>query len=362
MRITANQVTLLRLLLLPIPVVMLYGDSPGWLLAALVVFILLGLTDALDGWLARRYGGTPLGALLDPVVDKIFIVATIVPLADLKIVSPTLVIVLFVRELAITVLRSIAFEESFRFKTSRIAKLKTTVQMSGAGFIMILHLYPDSPLIFFVLLPIAAASLVPAVVSLCRRRTPGWKAVSGAILICGIPLLRAVMSNELAIVSIMIIIIAFTLVSGVEYFWTMRAVLWKRFRRSPVEIPRLCGLSLAVPLCYLPTMLQPGAPIYAILLILATELAAGGLDNSLARVGRHRPPAADLVRSVIQVATGLGVLWMLSGTPDRLMVHLFANLALLYTLADVLIRFGRNYEVFRVEVLSVTGFGNGDGS
>ena len=56
MRVTANQVTLTRLVLLPVPVVMIYRQTTGWMLAGLVIFVVLGLTDAVDGMLARRFG------------------------------------------------------------------------------------------------------------------------------------------------------------------------------------------------------------------------------------------------------------------------------------------------------------------
>jgi CDP-diacylglycerol--glycerol-3-phosphate 3-phosphatidyltransferase len=362
MRITANQVTLMRLFLLPLPVAMIYhgelysGYRVTWLLAGLICFILLGLTDAVDGMLARRYGSTPLGGLLDPLVDKIFIVATFGPLADLRIVSPSLVVVLFVRELAVTVLRSIALEENFHFKTSRIAKLKTTVQMAGSGFILLIYLFPGRDLILWILFACAAGSLVPVLVAFLRRRLPGWKAVSGAILICSIPVGRLILEPAEGIWAIMIAIVGFTLVSGFEYFWTMRRVLWGRFRRSPSELVRLAGLSLAVPLFYLPAMQRPGAPIYAILLILAVELTAGGLDNYLAQAGRCRGSAADITRSAIQAICGVAVLLLLlSPAPNLAAVHLAANLALLATLVDVSVRFGRNYEVFRVEDLSGSG-------
>src|SRR5438105_4760004 len=58
--ITANQVTLLRLVLLPIGGVLMYSGTTG-LWAALVFMTLLGCTDFVDGWLARRYGSTELG-------------------------------------------------------------------------------------------------------------------------------------------------------------------------------------------------------------------------------------------------------------------------------------------------------------
>jgi cardiolipin synthase len=67
----ANQLTLLRLLLVPVfALSMLYG-RPGW---ALVVFAVAGLTDAFDGFIARRTGqSTALGAWLDPMADKLLV-------------------------------------------------------------------------------------------------------------------------------------------------------------------------------------------------------------------------------------------------------------------------------------------------
>jgi cardiolipin synthase len=74
----ANQLTLLRLLLVPVLVLcMLYG-LPGW---ALVVFLVAGITDLFDGLIARKTGHlTTLGAWLDPMADKVLLVTTFVML------------------------------------------------------------------------------------------------------------------------------------------------------------------------------------------------------------------------------------------------------------------------------------------
>jgi cardiolipin synthase len=66
----ANQLTLLRMLLIPVLALLVLYDRMGW---ALIVLILAALTDALDGLLARRTGPTTLGAWLDPVADKLLI-------------------------------------------------------------------------------------------------------------------------------------------------------------------------------------------------------------------------------------------------------------------------------------------------
>jgi len=73
----ANQLTLLRMFLVPVFVLcMLYG-WPGW---ALVIFAVAGLTDALDGFFARRSAPTTLGAWLDPMADKLLVAAMFVML------------------------------------------------------------------------------------------------------------------------------------------------------------------------------------------------------------------------------------------------------------------------------------------
>ncbi len=74
----ANQLTLLRMLLIPAFVILIVYDEPGW---ALVVFGVAGITDGLDGLVARRAGQkTSLGAWLDPMADKLLLVTTFVVL------------------------------------------------------------------------------------------------------------------------------------------------------------------------------------------------------------------------------------------------------------------------------------------
>ena len=75
MKIRANHLTILRIILLPLPYFLIYGDIRARI-AALAAFTLIGFTDYLDGLLARRDGSTPLGKLLDPLADKICIAVT----------------------------------------------------------------------------------------------------------------------------------------------------------------------------------------------------------------------------------------------------------------------------------------------
>lgn len=346
MRISANQVTLLRLVLLPLPIAMVYRNTKAFMLGALGIYIVLGLTDALDGYLARKHGATPLGALLDPVVDKIFLVAGFVPLADFQILPTTLVFILFIRELAVTALRSIALEEGFRFRTSKIAKLKTTVQMAGAGIILLIWLYPRDRTIFAILGAVFAGGVVPALVSLLRLRAPGWMAWSSAGFFGAAFTIRLFLSPIPAIVVTTAVIVAITLYSGAEYALGMRHVLAARFARAPVEAARLAGLALAVPLFYLPALDRPDDPTLAILGLLAAELAEGGLDNSLVQMGFVRTAAPDLARSGIQAACGAVLLWSLLSGASPHIAQLAAILALGVTVGDLGARFWRHRRAF----------------
>jgi CDP-diacylglycerol---glycerol-3-phosphate 3-phosphatidyltransferase len=346
-RVTANQVTLARLVMLPLPVAMIYRQTHFWMLGALVVYVLLGLTDALDGYLARRYGATALGALLDPVVDKIFLVAGYVPLADFQLMPTTLVAVMFIRELAVTALRSIAIEEGFTFKTSNMAKLKTTVQMAGGGFMLLIWLFPKDGTILWMLALAAAASCVPAIVAFSRGRRPGWMEWSSAGFFTAMLLIRFLLPPQPTIVVVMLVIAAITLYSGAEYAWGMRGVLADRFRRAPREAWRLAGLSLAVPVFYLPALDRPDDPTVAILGLLAAEFAAGGLDNSLVQMGHGRSAGPDLARSGVQAVCGAILLWSLI-TGEAPTVGLGATLfALGATLGDLGVRFWRFRDAFR---------------
>ena len=102
----ANQVTLLRMLLIPAVVTLLSYGRPGW---ALTVFVVAGITDGLDGLIARRKKQrTSLGAWLDPMADKLLLVSTFValtvPQADVPIRFPLwLTMLVITRDVVIVV-------------------------------------------------------------------------------------------------------------------------------------------------------------------------------------------------------------------------------------------------------------------
>src|SRR6185503_15906411 len=132
MRITANQVTIARLIGLPFVGALAYGDEQMRIIAV-ILGTLIGLTDTVDGYLARKYGSTVLGSLLDPVADKVFIVVCYACYADRGGMPWWIAAAVLSRELLVTVLRSSLELRGRRLPSTVVAKAKTWVQMIGFG-------------------------------------------------------------------------------------------------------------------------------------------------------------------------------------------------------------------------------------
>jgi CDP-diacylglycerol--glycerol-3-phosphate 3-phosphatidyltransferase len=138
-----NLLTLTRIATLPVVLLLIDNYSRVLSFAAAMVFAAGGITDLLDGWLARRRGQeTVLGAFLDPLADKLFVLGTLVFLAARGRVPEWLVVVLMSRELAITGLRSIATTYGLVIAAGRAGKTKTALQSVGIAFLLIHFRYP----------------------------------------------------------------------------------------------------------------------------------------------------------------------------------------------------------------------------
>jgi CDP-diacylglycerol--glycerol-3-phosphate 3-phosphatidyltransferase len=132
-----NVLTVLRILLVPVLVVALLGHTANGDLLAAVVFAAASLTDLLDGYIARARGSvTTFGKLMDPVADKLLIIAAIVTLVSLGRLEAWVAMVIIARELAVTVLRAAASAQGVVLSASALGKLKTVVQV-GTVFALI---------------------------------------------------------------------------------------------------------------------------------------------------------------------------------------------------------------------------------
>lgn len=125
-----NTLSIIRLVLIPVIVICLYFPGRlGSFLAALF-FGLAAITDLLDGFYARRHKKiTSLGKFLDPLADKLLISATMIMLITLNRIPAWVVIIIIVREMAVTGLRGIAVVEGIVIEASSLGKYKTIFQL-----------------------------------------------------------------------------------------------------------------------------------------------------------------------------------------------------------------------------------------
>ncbi len=138
MKSLPNILTILRILLTPVFIILLFSNKPNANLGALVVFIIASITDAYDGYLARKYNVvTPQGQFLDPLADKILVSSAFISFAILGLVEYWMVFLVIFRDLFVTGLRMAMEYKGFTMLTSKIAKVKTTVQISIIIFILL---------------------------------------------------------------------------------------------------------------------------------------------------------------------------------------------------------------------------------
>ena len=126
-----NVLTVMRILLVPVLVVALLANTGNGDLLAAIVFAVASVTDAVDGRLARSRGSvTTFGKLMDPIADKLLIVAALVALVSLGRLEAWVAMVIIAREFAVTVLRAAAgAQQGVVISASSFGKLKTVAQV-----------------------------------------------------------------------------------------------------------------------------------------------------------------------------------------------------------------------------------------
>jgi CDP-diacylglycerol--glycerol-3-phosphate 3-phosphatidyltransferase len=165
----ANIITIIRILCIPVIVVLLLYVEPeapleyfdpdqpepmAWnqfyCLLAAILFVIASLTDYLDGYIARRYNlVTDLGKLLDPLADKLLVMAAMIMLVELQWLPGWMVVVIIGRELLITGMRSMASTRGIVIAASQAGKFKTAFQVTALSFLIIhynVQLAPGLPL------------------------------------------------------------------------------------------------------------------------------------------------------------------------------------------------------------------------
>lgn len=184
-----TQLTLLRFLLAFLVMGLLF--IPGWpaKAGALAGFLAAGLTDWLDGYLARRLGqATPMGALLDPIADKVLVLGTLLAFVQLRLIPAWMVLVIVLRESLITGVRLVAAGRRIILPAATEGKQKTVSQMLTIIVILAALLLHELP----------AGQALPLPV-----REAIWLGVLGCLWVT----------------------MVLTVVSGTMFFWRHRAVL-----------------------------------------------------------------------------------------------------------------------------------------
>jgi CDP-diacylglycerol---glycerol-3-phosphate 3-phosphatidyltransferase len=127
-----NLLTMARIAAIPFFVWLLDVPTPVRGFWACIVFTLAALTDILDGYLARKLGVVSvLGKFLDPLADKLIVMAALVWLVPMGRIAAWVVVLLLAREISITGLRSVAASEGVIISAGQEGKTKTALQMIG---------------------------------------------------------------------------------------------------------------------------------------------------------------------------------------------------------------------------------------
>ena len=166
-----NLITLFRIFLIPVFMIVLLIRIPCGDYLAAGVFIIAAATDSLDGYIARkRKQVTKLGIILDPLADKLLITAALISLVELGRVAAWIAVVILGREFAVTGLRAIKAEEGVIIPAGWLGKVKTVSQIIAIILVILEGIY---------------STFIP------------WPIGDWAMYVA----------------------VAFTLVSGIEYFW-----------------------------------------------------------------------------------------------------------------------------------------------
>jgi CDP-diacylglycerol--glycerol-3-phosphate 3-phosphatidyltransferase len=138
-----NAITTVRMAMIPVILWFTYNESRRASFIAAVLFAVIAATDFLDGWVARQRGlVTVLGKFLDPLADKLVVMAALVMLVHLGRVAAWVVIVIMGREFIVSGLRTIAMSEGIVISAGQEGKTKTIFQLIGITFLLLHYSYP----------------------------------------------------------------------------------------------------------------------------------------------------------------------------------------------------------------------------
>ena len=183
---TPNLLTIVRIILTPLFIICLFSTYSTAKFWALVIFVAAAITDAYDGHLARKYNQvTDEGKFLDPLADKILVSSAFISFAILGIIDYWMVGLIIFRDLFVTGLRLAMASKGLEMVTSRLAKLKTGIQitiiiitliflglkgLAWAWAMPILAIIEQYPLIYFLTLIVTLFTIYTGMNYLSRNK------------------------------------------------------------------------------------------------------------------------------------------------------------------------------------------------
>ena len=135
MNTTANKITVLRIILVPVFMVLLYLGQTYW---ALAVYIIACVSDFVDGKIARKYNQiTDFGKFMDPLADKMLVLAAMCYFVEVGLIPGWVVAVVLLREFGVSGLRLLAVEQGIVIAAAWSGKIKTDVTMVALGVLIL---------------------------------------------------------------------------------------------------------------------------------------------------------------------------------------------------------------------------------
>ena len=139
---TASKITIVRVLLIPAVIVLMYLDFDWHMYCALAVFVIASVSDFVDGYIARHYHQVSnFGKFLDPLADKLLVISVMLVFVDMGLFPAWAAIIVVARELAVTGLRLVAVEGGKVIAAAWSGKIKTASTM--VCFILLMLPVPE---------------------------------------------------------------------------------------------------------------------------------------------------------------------------------------------------------------------------
>lgn len=140
---TANKLTMLRVVLIPVYLILWHIDAAWSIYAALAVFVIASLTDLLDGYIARHYNQvTDFGKFMDPLADKVLVLTAMACFCGAGRFPDWALVIVIAREFAVSGLRLVAVDNGRVIAAGWSGKVKTASTMVC---LCLMHLFTPSP-------------------------------------------------------------------------------------------------------------------------------------------------------------------------------------------------------------------------